>query len=58
MWWAIGGLAFYAAGFAFVLYAHAKMMPNVTPGLAFLRSAVWPYYLLTGRPKGRPLPMD
>lgn len=50
-------VAVYALGFLVTFSVNLLLLP-VTIGLALLRAAVWPYYWWTGRPEGRPMPMD
>jgi hypothetical protein len=50
--------AFYISGFAFVMHAHKHLMPNVEHRLALVRSLVWPWFFLTGKPKGVKAQMD
>ena len=57
-WIVIALLAGYWIGFVGIFLLEANV-GQVTPGLAALRAAVWPYFLATGKPKGEPvLPMD
>lgn len=46
----------YLLGGAGVFWMHTQM--PVTFGLALVRSAVWPIWIATGRPRGSRLPMD
>lgn len=46
----------YVAGFLLMMWMQAYM--PVTLGLALLRAALWPLWMLTGLPHGEPLPMD
>lgn len=48
----------WAPGFLVVLWCHLAFLQMVTPGLALSRAAVWPIFLLTGRPHGVPLTRD
>lgn len=48
----------WAPGFLVVLFFHLTMLQMVTPSLALVRAAVWPVWILTGRPHGTPLRMD
>lgn len=50
-------LGFYAVGFLAVLLLNLAIGPVTVP-LAILRAAVWPIFLLTGWPYGKPLTMD
>jgi hypothetical protein len=54
--WSIAGI--YIIGIVLVFWFHIVFLQMVTPGLAMLRSAVWPIFLITGWPHGSPLPMD
>jgi hypothetical protein len=47
----------YVAGFIVTFWVNATSMP-ITPGLALMRAAFWPILLVTGWPRGTPLPMD
>lgn len=42
---------------ACVVLMMQSQLPVMFP-LAVIRSAIWPVYLLTGWPRGEPLPMD
>ena len=57
-WWLllIPILLLYVAGFVTALAINAQL--PVTRGLAFLRAFMWPIWITTGWPSGRPLPMD
>ena len=55
LFWVVGSV--YVIGFAFVLFMEATAGP-VMFGLAMARALVWPFYLLTGIPNGRRLPID
>ena len=49
LFWLIWTLViFYTAGFILCLFGHLVFLHMVTPGLAFVRSLVWPIYLLIG----------
>lgn len=63
LWWAKLTAAVLASvwsmGFLLVFGFHIVALQMVTPGLAALRSAVWPITLATGwTVHGQPLPMD
>jgi threonine/homoserine efflux transporter RhtA len=47
----------YVAGFLVMLMLQLSSGP-VTPTLALARAFVWPWYILTGHPKGVRSPMD
>lgn len=49
---AIGLGVFYAVVALLIFVAHRAELRMVTPGLAAVRAAVWPVWLVTGRPKG------
>ena len=42
----------YLVGFSFVFSMEVTAGP-VTPTLSFVRAAIWPFYLATGKPMGR-----
>jgi len=46
----------YQVGVVLIFLMHTQM--PVTLGLAILRSLLWPVWLVTGWPEGRPEPMD
>lgn len=48
----------YFAGFLAVLYFQPLVAPNATWQLMVLRAVLWPLYVMTGIPRGTPLPMD
>ena len=52
-------LTFTTAAYALMAFAffvfHVTYLPMVTPGLAALRSTVWPIFWATGHPRGTPL---
>lgn len=54
--WIVVGV--YIAGFIVIFVFHIMYLQMVTPDLAFLRAAVWPWFILTGQPHGQHLPMD
>lgn len=49
-------LALYFLVAVLIFWMHTQM--PVTLGLALMRSAVWPVWIMTGRPQGQRLPMD
>jgi hypothetical protein len=57
-WWIWTLIGVYVVGFIAFLVFHLMMLQMVTPGLALLRSAVWPIFWATGWPHGVPLTMD
>ena len=54
MKWYLPFILVYMLGFAGVLFINISVGP-VTFGLSVFRAAVWPVWVLTGRPKGQPL---
>lgn len=48
----------WTPGFLAVLLLHLLALRMVTPGLALLRAAAWPLWILFGWPHGSPLPVD
>lgn len=58
MKWIVVAVSAYALIAVAVFVMHIMFLQMVTPGLAFTRSAVWPYFWVTGRPRGVPMPMD
>jgi hypothetical protein len=57
-WWIWTLIGIYVAGFVVMFVGHIMFLQMVTPGLAFMRSAVWPIFILTGWPHGSPMTMD
>lgn len=59
LWLKLTALAvIYAAGFLLTLVVNLVPLGMVTFRLALLRSLLWPVWIVTGRPRGEPLPMD
>lgn len=58
MKWIVVAMSVYALVAVAVFVMHVLFLQMVTPGLAFTRAAVWPYFWATGRPRGTPLMMD
>lgn len=59
LWLKLTALAvIYAAGFLLTLVVNLVPLGMVTFGLALLRSLLWPIWIVTGWPRGEPLPMD
>lgn len=58
MRWIVVAISAYTLIAVAVFALHVMFLQMVTPGLAFTRAAVWPYYWATGRPHGTPMPMD
>ena len=59
LWFKLTALAvIYLAGFLLTMVVNLAPLGMVTFGLALLRSLVWPVWIVTGWPRGEPLPMD
>lgn len=53
-WWV---LLVYTVGFALTLFVNMMVGP-LTFELCLVRALIWPWWLVTGQPRGVPLTMD
>ena len=50
--------AIYLTGFLVTMVVNLAPLGMVSFGLALLRSILWPVWIVTGWPRGEPIPMD